>query len=107
MLASEQAAENFAALVDGAAENDAVRAREIDMLENALLVLFRWGEMDRLDAAFGDADHFAGLDFAEVLRVEEIEGAGFAGDEPGRVAAGRREFAESERAEAAGIAHGV
>src|SRR6266566_7295514 len=68
MFAREQAAEHFAALVDGAAENYAVRTREVDVLENALLMLFRGREVDGLNAAFGDAHHFAGLDFADVLR---------------------------------------
>src|SRR6266851_7070407 len=63
--------------------------------------------MDGLDAGFGDAHHFAGLDLADVLRVEEIEGTGFGCDEPGIEAAGGSEFAENERAEAAGIADGV
>src|SRR5438105_14985865 len=107
MFAGEQAAEHFATLVDGAAKNDAVRPREVNMLENALLVLLGGSEVNGLDAALGDAHHFAGLDFADVLRVEQIERAGFAGDEPGGAAAGRRKFAENERAEAARIARGV
>src|SRR6266849_2036925 len=44
-------------------------------------------KMDGLDSGFGDAQHFAGFDFADVLGVEEIEGAGFAGDQPGVVRA--------------------
>ena len=49
------------------------------MLENTLLELFLRRKVDGLDAGFGDAHHFAGLDFADVLRVEQIEGAGFRG----------------------------
>src|SRR5580692_4973033 len=80
MLAGEKTAEGFAAFVHAAAEYDAVRPREIDMLENALLQgLFR-REVDGLDAGAGDAHHFAGLDFADVLRVEKIERAGFRSD---------------------------
>src|SRR5205823_7337263 len=59
MLVREQAAKHFAALVDGAAEDNAVRAREIDVLENALLVWLGRREMDGLDAALGDAHHLA------------------------------------------------
>src|SRR5579864_8870721 len=77
MLAGKQAAKHFAALVDGAAEDDAVRAREVDVLENALLMRLGGSEMNGLDAALGDAHHFARLDFADVLGVEQIEGAGF------------------------------
>src|SRR5215510_10231689 len=105
MLAREQAAQHFAALVNGAAEDDAVRAREVDMLENALLMWFRGREVDGLDPGFGDAHHFAGFDFADVLRVEKVKRAGFAGDEPGSETAACRELAENERAKAARIAH--
>ncbi len=107
MFARKQAAEHFAALVDGAAKNNAVRARKVDMLENALLVRLRGREVDGLNAAFGDAHHFAGLDFADILRVEQIKRAGLRSHQPRNEAAGRREFAENERAKAAGIAHGV
>ncbi len=83
MFARENAAESFAAGVDGTAEDDAVWPREIDVLENAILVRLLRREMDGLDAGFGDADHFAGLDFANVLRVEQIEGASFGSNHPG------------------------
>src|SRR5208282_3658919 len=72
MLSREEAAEGFAAFVDAAAENNAVRAREIDMFENALLQGFFRREVDGLDARAGDAHHFAGLDFADVLSVEQV-----------------------------------
>src|ERR1700722_4101662 len=80
MFAREKAAEGFAAFVDAATKNNAVRAREIDMLENALLHgLFR-REVDGLDTRARDAHHFAGLDFADVLGVKQIERAGFGSD---------------------------
>src|SRR5712692_7106592 len=65
MLAREQAAEHLAALVYGTAEDDAVGAGKVDMLENALLVLLFGREVDGLNAAFGYAHHFAGFDFAD------------------------------------------
>ena len=77
MLARQQAAEHFAAFVDGAAENHAVGPREIDVLKNAVLLRLFRREVNRFDAGSGDAHHFAGLDFANVLRVEQIERAGF------------------------------
>src|SRR5215472_3680586 len=107
MFAGEQAAKHFAALVDGPAKNNAVGPREVDVFENALLMRLFGREVDGLDAAFGDAQHFAGRDFADVLRVEQIKRASFAGDEPGGVAAGGRELPEDQRPEAAGVAHGV
>src|SRR6266576_2446693 len=107
MLLREQASKHFAALVHGAAEDDAVRAREIDVLENALLELLFWREMDGFDAGFGDAYHLAGLDFADVLRIQQIKSASFRGHQPGDKAAGRGQFSKDQGAEAAGIAHGV
>src|SRR5260370_26184085 len=107
MLSREKAAEHLAAFVHGAAEDDAVRAGKIDVLENALLERLFWREVNGLDAGFGDAYHFAGFDLADVLGVEQIESASFRGNEPGIEAAGGSEFAENERTEAARIAHGV
>ena len=49
-----------------------------------------------------NAHHFAGLDFADVLRVEQIEGASFGSDHPGAAEAAPRH----ERAKAARIADG-
>ena len=108
MLASEHAAECFAAGVDGTAEDDAVWAREIDMFENTMLVRLLWREMNGLDAGLGNAHHFAGFDFADVLRVEQIEGASFGGDHPGFGSGfGGGQFSEDQRAKAARIADGV
>src|SRR5258706_11888677 len=107
MFARELAAQSFAAVIYAAAKNGAVWPREIDMLKNTLLERFLRREMDGLESRLGDAQHFAGLDFAEVLRVEQIECAGFAGDDPGGFATGRGEFSEIQRAEAAWVAHGV
>src|SRR5262249_7996722 len=102
MFFGERAAQSFTASADGAAEDDAVGARKIDMLEDALLVLLFWGEADGFQAAFRDAHHFAGLDFADVCRVEKIKGAGLRGGEPSVA-----EAAENQRPKAPGIADGV
>src|SRR5258705_7825091 len=107
MLLREEAAEHFAAFVHRAAKNYAIGAGEIDVLENALLERVFGREMDGLDAHLRDAHHFARLDLPDVLRVKQIEGAGFGSDEPGVEAAGSSEFSENERAEAARVAHGV
>src|SRR5580658_4452802 len=63
-------------------------------------------EVDGLDARAGDAHHFAGLDFADVLRVEQIERAGFRSNQPGLAASWQSKPAEHKRAEAARVAHG-
>src|ERR1700737_1285213 len=62
MFSREQAAQHLAALLDHAAENETVRTREINMLENALLPRFFRRETQRLDPRFIDAKHFAGFD---------------------------------------------
>ena len=85
MLAGQQAAQRFAALVHRAAEDDAIGAREIDMLENAVLMRLFRREADRFNAAARDAHHFAGLDFANVFGVDQIERAGFRSHDPGAV----------------------
>src|SRR5260370_22892116 len=107
MLAREEAPEHLAAFVHGAAEDDAVWAGKIDVLETALLERLFVREVNGIDAGFGDAYHFAGCDLADVLGVEQIQSASFRGNEPGIEAAGGSEFAENERTEAARIAHGV
>ena len=51
----------------------------VDVFENALLHGLLRREVDGLDARARNAHHFAGLDFRleDVLRVEQIERAGF------------------------------
>ncbi|MGC3991103.1 MAG: hypothetical protein QM796_15765 [Chthoniobacteraceae bacterium] len=51
------------------------------------------------DAVFIDDDDFAGLHLADELGVDEVEGAGLAGEHVGAI-----ELAEAERAEAERIA---
>src|SRR5258708_24351999 len=50
MLARKEASEHLAAFIYGAAENDAVRAGEIDVLEDTLLKRLLWREANGLDA---------------------------------------------------------
>src|SRR5713226_8211488 len=107
MLPGEEAPKHLAAFVYGAAENNAVGTGEVDVLEDALLVWLFRRKVNGLDSRLRDTHHLPGGDFANVLRVEEIESAGFRGCEPGVEAAGRGEFAEDQRAEAAGIAYRV
>src|SRR5260370_18884595 len=107
MFVREEASEHISGVGYGAADDDAVGTRKIDVLENAVLVRLRRAEEDGFDAGGGDADHFGGFDFADVGGVEKIEGAGFRGDDPSILAFRRRKFAENERTEAAGIADGV
>src|SRR5690348_13636212 len=101
MLAGEEAAQALARGIHGTAEDDAIGPREIDMLENAVLMRLLRREANGLGAALGDSQHFAGLDFALVFRANQIECAGLRGDHP-RAA----EPAEAERPEAARVANG-
>src|SRR5258707_1076761 len=83
MFFGQRAAQRFPALVDGAAKDDAIRPREIDVFENALLERVFGRKVNGLDARARDAHHFAGLDFAHVLRVDQIELARFRRNQPG------------------------
>src|SRR6267142_14294 len=86
-----ETAEHFAGVGDRTAEDDAVGTRKIDVLEDTVLVRLRRAEADGFDAGAGDADHFAGFDFADVGGVEKIESTGFGGDDPGILAFRGRE----------------
>ncbi len=101
MFFGQRAAQRLSAFVDGAAKDNAVRPREINVLENALLARLFRRETNGLNAGARDAHHFAGLDFADVLRIQQIERARFRGHQPGVA-----QPAEIQRAEAARVAHG-
>ena len=58
------------------------------------------------DAVLGDHDQFAGEDVALVFGAEEVEGAGFRGEDDGVWAVGVADAAHGERAETAWIAGG-
>src|SRR5205807_2270302 len=78
----EQAAQHFAAPVYGAAEDQAVWPRKIDVLENAVLVRLGQREADRLEPGPRDAHHLARLDLAHVLGAQQIERAGLRSQQP-------------------------
>src|SRR5216684_3384869 len=102
MLFRQQLPERLAAVVHRAAKNRAVGPREIDVLENAVLMRLFRREMDGLDPRARNAHHLAGLDLADIFRAEQIEGAGFRSHHPHRT-----QPPDIERAEAARIADGV
>src|SRR5579864_1779217 len=99
MFARQQTAEAFARRVHGAAEDDAIGARKINMLEDAVLMLLFGRETNGFDAASGNAQHFAGLNVTDIFRADQIEGARFRADNPGVA-----EASEGERAETARVA---
>ncbi len=77
MFSRQQAAQHLAALLDHTAKNEAVRAREINVLEYALLPRFFRSEAPRLDARFIYAQHFAGFYVAHVGGAKQVECARF------------------------------
>jgi len=97
MLLCQRAAEGLAAFVNRAAEDDAVRAREIHMLENTLLVRLFRREVDGFNAGARDAHHFARLDLAHILRVEQIESTSLGGHQPGVTEPAKIQGAKSAR----------
>ena len=85
MLAREQTPQHLAALLDHAAEDEAVRPGEIDVLENAVLQRLFRRKAQRFHPRARDAKHFAGLDVAHVCGADQIERAGFRRHNPGAV----------------------
>ena len=77
-LAGQLAAHLVAALLHPAAEDAAVGAGEVDVLEDATGLRDAGGVLAAGDAVFGDHDQFAGEHVAVVLGAEQVEGAGFA-----------------------------
>ena len=105
-LAGELAAHLVARLLHPAAEDARVGAREVDVLEDAARLRHAGGVLAAGDAVFGDHDQLAGKNVADELGAEQIEGAGFRGEDDGVGAPGIFHAAHGERAEAARIAGG-
>src|SRR5580700_1326469 len=82
MLLGQQAPQPFPALVHRPAENDAIGARKVDMLEDTKAALLWGSETNRFDSAARYAHHLARLDFANVFRIDQIERAGFRRQHP-------------------------
>src|SRR5215510_10425244 len=89
------------ALIDAAAEDYRIRAREIDMLEDAMRDPLRLERVERLQAARRDYDDLSGFDVADVVGADQVEGACLRREYRGPV-----EFAHAERAKSARVAHG-
>ena len=87
-LAGELDADAAAGLVDRLAADHAVGAGEVDLLEDAEARLRRLEREEALDALGGGDHHLAGLDLADELGADDVEGAGLRGEHPGRRRAG-------------------
>lgn len=101
VLAGELAAHFDADFVNVPIGNGAVRAREINVFENAEGAAFMFGKcLDAGEAFLVDDDDFAGFDVADEFGVDQIQRAGFAGEDPGIV-----NLADAQGAEAVGVTH--
>src|SRR5215213_2110493 len=101
LLDGEALAHLVARLVDRAAVDHRVGAREVDVLEDAEGARALGEREGGAKAVVVYDDHLAGLDVADVLGADEVEGARLRGDDPSAV-----EASERERAEAARVADG-
>ena len=105
VLDGELFAELAADFVDIIAENEAVGTGKIDVFENAvgaMLDVFKKRDLKGGDARSIDFHHFARLYFADHLRADEIERAGFRREQPALA-----EFSEDERPHAARVSRAV
>jgi hypothetical protein len=76
-------ADPLARLVDALAVHQAVGAGEIDVLENAQALLVRGEGLLRVQPGLVDDHHLAGFDVAHEVRADDVEGAGFGGQDIG------------------------
>ena len=100
-FARQNAAEVGADLVHAAAEDVAVRPREVDVLEHAVRERLRGKGLDRSQPAVADHEQLARLDVTHVGGAEQVERACLRADDPGIA-----EAAERERPEPVRIARG-
>src|SRR4051812_42088862 len=80
-LARELRAEGLADLVDRAAADDGIWPREIDVFEDAGPRRFGRKRLVALRALLVEYDDLAGLDIADVFRADDVERAGFRGQD--------------------------
>ena len=81
-LAGELAAHVHAHRVEELVADDAVGAGEVDVLEDAEGVALLLDGLHGVEAVLVDDDRLAGLDLADELGAEVVEGAGLGGDDP-------------------------
>ena len=100
-LAVELAAEFLPDLVDVvAAEDMAVRAGEVDVLEHAEALALAVEDPLALKPVLADMHDLPGLDVADVLGLDEVQCARLGGHHVGAV-----EYAQAERPHPVGVAH--
>ena len=85
--------------IDVLAFHHRIRPREVDILENAETVRCGHERAEAAHAVLIDDDHFTGGDVAHVIGANDVEGAGFGGEDVGVA-----QFAQHQRAHAVRIA---
>ena len=103
-FARQQPAQHFARFLHRAAEDNRIRARKIDVLENAMRVVAHRSVALPRHSFGADDDHFAGFDIAQVDRADQVERAGFRREHVAHAPARKLHLPERERAEAVRIA---
>src|SRR6516164_422463 len=96
-LAGEFPSDALARLVDAPPLHDAVRAGEVDMLEDAetRIAIVKWPQA--LHAARADDDDLSGCDIADKLGADDVERAGLRGEDPGVGETAENQWPHSER----------
>ncbi len=94
------AANGLARFIDRLAAQNTVGAAEIDVFENAKAGFCLAERAAAFDAVFGDHHHFAGFNFADKVRADDVQCAGFR-----RQGIPVADLAQHQRAHAQGIAH--
>ena len=99
-FAGELAADALARLVDAGALDDAVGPGEIDVLEDAEPAVAAAERQQARDPVGADDDDLAGGDVAHEIGADDVERAGFRGQDPGLA-----EPAQHQRPHAQRVAH--
>ena len=103
-FAGEFGADAFSGGVDADAFDDGVGAGEVDVFEDAEAGGGAGEGAQRLDALVVDDDDLAGFDVADEFGADDVERAGFAGQDPGIAALGVLQLAKDEGADAHWVA---
>ncbi len=101
-LPGQLAAHVHAHRVEEFVSQNAVRAGEVDVLEDAEGIALLLDGLGGVESLTIDDDGLARLHFAHEFGAEVVERAGLGGDDPAVAV----EFADAERADAVWIAHG-
>ena len=103
-LARQQPSQILARFFHGAAEDNRIRAREINVFEDALRARLGWCVVLASDAFGADNHHFPRFHIVQIDGADEVKGAGLRGEHGAFTATGNFHFTHGQRAEAVRIA---